>query len=145
MGSGGNPVKTAEQGVRNTFRDIKDNPFDGIANLATRFFTGGNAGYKNGKFAADFHSTDEILGEVNGRNRKRLETYKTDDLMRENQAAMARDQETQRMANYRADLQASRGAQAIRDTAAARGAQARTGSVAAGGSTLGDEKDFLGV
>lgn len=161
MGSGGNSAKTALNGLSDTVEGWRKDPWGSIVGGASQLFMGTFAKYnlRTGKPEAGsaFHRFDEIVGELNGRNKGRIAQYKADDLLRQQQATAATNLTNQRNANQQSDTNASNQAAALRNTATAQN-NAAFGTPNPGGTTTvsptstpakdalgGLQKDFLGL
>lgn len=150
MGSGGNVFKEAERGVRDTARAWKEDPWGQLVKTSTDLMTGTLVKYdpNNGKWSegSAIHRFDEIVGEIGGRNKARLNNYKAEDNLRAEEAKQATELKNKQLQDYRADVMASRSAQGIRDTSAARSMSSAGDMTPKPGQVLGsDEEEFLGL
>lgn len=141
-GSGGNPLKGLEQGVRDTARKWRNDPWGSFVKTFTDLSTGGLARYENGKwnYGSTLHRGDEIIGELSGRNKARLAQYKAEDDIEKAKTAAKNRLDKQRLQEYRNDLMASRTAQATRASSMSRETTGRRTMAEAD-----TERDFLGL
>lgn len=145
MSGKGGVVKSISKGFHDTVKDTWDHPLNAIVRGATNFLSLGTVQYNNGKWeeGALVHAGDEVIGELDGRNKARGALA---DANAEADAAAAAQRQllaNQQLQNYRSDVLQSRAAKAARDTAAARGAKPSTASFS---SVLGgDQNDILGA
>ena len=146
MGSGGSIFKEAERGVRDTASAWQKDPWGQLVRTATDLMSATTVKYdpNTGKVqeGSAIHRFDEIIGELSGRNKARIQNYAAEENLQKAQISQQRDTALQQLNQYRSDVLASQAAQATRKTAEAGN---KVNQQYSSSSPLGTEQDFLGL
>lgn len=122
----------------NFFEDVANS----YVNVTTRILTGGDMGYKDGKFTGTpFRALNETVGEVTGRNQARQALNEARDAAQEEKKVKLQEISNENKRKESQDIQSSQRAASIRATVAAQ----RNNLLGGSGARLGGTRDFLGI
>jgi hypothetical protein len=145
MGWGWNDFVEAVSSVVANTPDPND-PFGGInlsdvLNIPTQFYSVGTVGLQDGKVGkgAIVRQSDEMLGEITGRNMARDQKWMNEKRIAAEEARRAQMLADEANQRRQEDIAASYGAQGIRNTAGSRSNRMLRFQA------LGEEQDFLGL